>query len=183
MVVVSIAMVMVMITVAVMMVVAHMAIMFAISATFRIKRRFHMGKLSAQALQHGFNHVILADQNPAAFNLRRQMPIAEMPCKTRQPFWRFGGDLNQGLRRGLHQNDTAAFQQQPITLAERSGFFQIQQKGKTIFRDIALAAAKTVIEIERHPMAGGAFHPTASGQHLNGTGEYFSHLSKPQNMK
>jgi hypothetical protein len=162
---------MIAIAVMVMMVMAHMAIMFAISAAFRVKRRFHMGKLSTQALQHGFNHMILADQNPAAFNLRRQMPIAEMPGQARQPFRRFGGDFNQGLGRGLHQNNAATFQQQPITLAERGGFFQIEQKRKTTFRDIALAAAETVIEIQRHTMARSAFHPAAGGQHLNGAGE------------
>ena len=135
----AIAVLMVVIAITMMMVMMpHMAIMFAISAAFRIKGRFHMGKRSTQALQHGFNHMILADQNAAAFNLRRQMPIAEMPSQARQPFRRFGGDLNQGLRRGLHQNDTATFQQQTIPLVERGGLIQIQQKGKAIFRDISL---------------------------------------------
>jgi hypothetical protein len=122
----AIAVIMVMIAITMMVMMPRMAIMFAISTAFRIEGDLHMLQLRAKPLKHGFNHMILADQNAAAINLRRQMPIAQMPRQTREAFWRFRRNFYQWLWCGLHQDDTTTFQQQPITLAEHGRFLKVQ---------------------------------------------------------
>jgi hypothetical protein len=54
-------------------------IVLAVGAAFGVERRTHLAHLGAEAAQHVDDDVVVADQDAVALDLRRQVPVAEMP--------------------------------------------------------------------------------------------------------
>src|SRR5260370_16578296 len=59
--------------------VARIVIVLAVGAALGIERRPHLAHLGTQALQHVDDDMVVADQDALALNLRRQVPVTEMP--------------------------------------------------------------------------------------------------------
>ena len=137
-----------------------------------------MAQLRTKPPQHGDDHVIIANEEPIRLDLRRQVPIAEMPTKAQQQRRCCRAYFDQRLGRSVDQDDTAAFQKQTIALAQRNCLLKIKQESKAVFSNIALPAPEAVVEIQCHGVARGTLHPTAGGQHLGHAGKFTSHQNR-----
>ena len=80
-----------------------MVVVVAVGAAFRLERRAAAGDLRAQLAQHVLDHVVVADAQASRQDLGRQVPVAEMPGKARQPLRIGGGDLEDVLVRGAEE--------------------------------------------------------------------------------
>ena len=85
-----------------------------IGSAFGIERRFDLDHFCAQPLHHLLDDMIAADAKSLAGDLRRQMPIAEMPRHTHQMTRIGDANLNQRFRRGHHFDQSSVFQHQRI---------------------------------------------------------------------
>ena len=63
---------------------AEIVVVLAVGAAFGIERGADLAHLGAEALQHVDDHVVVADQDAVALDLRRQVPVAEMPREPRE---------------------------------------------------------------------------------------------------
>ena len=137
-----------------------------ISAAFGIERRLDGDDTRAKTAHHILDHMIAADAQTLADDLRRQMAVAEMPGDPHQMMGIGASDFHQRLGRGDHFDQPPVFQHQRIAAAQRYRFFQIQQEFQPARSRHRHAAAMTVVEIEHHRI-GGSLGPAnlRSNQH------------------
>ena len=88
-----------------------------IGAAFRIERRFDLDHPRPQSLHHRFDDVIAPDAQRAARDLRRQMPIAEMPADANQMLRILAADLDKRLRRGHDLDQATVLEHQRVAAA------------------------------------------------------------------
>ena len=119
-----------------------------IGAAFRIEWRLDFDHARAQSPHHGIDDVIPADSQSLGHDLRRQMPVAEMPGDADQMLWITSLDLEQRLGSRDHFNEPAVLQHQRIAAAERDGILQVEQEFESARPSHRHAAAMPVVEIE-----------------------------------
>lgn len=161
------------VTVAVMTVAVMTVAAAGISPPLRIERCLDVDDAGAEPFHHGLDHMVVADAQATPGDLRRQMPIAEMPCHPHQLRGVGGTDFEEMLRRGHHLHQPPVIEHQRVAPAQGDGLRQIEQKIKPTRARHPLAAAVAVIEIEHHgiggigpaarrPDRGGADHRTTT---------------------
>ena len=126
-----------------------------ISTAFGIEWRFDDDDTRTEAANHILNDMISPDAQTFADDLRRQMPIAEMPGDPDQMIRICPADFHQRLRRGDHFDQPPVFQDQRVAATQRYGLFQIQQEFQPVCPRHRHAAAMTVVEIEHHRIGSG----------------------------
>lgn len=108
--------------------------------------------------------MVLADQNDAAEDLDRQMPIAEVISKLRQT-GRSGPYLQKRLGRGDDANDSARREGEAVAFREARRLRQIEEKFAAVAVHVETnAAAMPVVPAKRHRpnlMRGG---PASRGE-------------------
>ena len=117
----------------------------SICAAFGRKGLLNLPHGGAEMEEHGADDVIALYKQPMRFDLTGGMAVADMPGDAGQVAVR---DLQQGFRRGLHQNLAAVFQQQDAAMIERARLRQIDQKGLAGVSGQHLAAQEAAIVIE-----------------------------------
>jgi len=129
-----------------------------IGAAFGIERRLDLDDTGAQPFHHVLDDVIATDAQAAARDLRRQMPVAEMPGDPHQ-MRRIGApDLQQRLGRRDHFDQPAVFQHQRVAAAKRDGILQVEQEFEAARAGHRHPPAMAVVEVE-HDGVGGRFGP------------------------
>ena len=99
-----------------------------IRSALGIERRFDGDDARAEAAHHLLDDMIAADTQAFADDLRRQMPVAEMPGDTHKVMWIGAANLHQRFGCRHHLNQPPVFQDKRIAAAQRHGFFQVQQE-------------------------------------------------------
>lgn len=99
--------------------------------------------------------MIAADQNAVRFDLRSQMPVADLPGQCKQVASVISPHLKQFLRRGDDLDDPAVIQRQPVAVAQQPRMGQVEQKFETIISLELHAAAMTRCLIQRDGIGGG----------------------------
>ncbi len=99
-----------------------------IGATLGIERRLDLDHARAQSPDHGFDDVVPADAQALCHDLRRQMPVAEMPGDADQMLRIARPDLEQRLGRRHHFNQSSILQHQRIAATQRHRIFQVEQE-------------------------------------------------------
>src|SRR5690348_1447975 len=99
-----------------------------IGAALGIERRLDLDDARAQSPDHGFDDVIAADAQAFCHDLRRQMPVAEVPGDPHQMLRIASPDLEQRLGGSDHFNQPSIFQDQRIAAAQRHRIFQVEQE-------------------------------------------------------
>ena len=131
------------------------------------KYRRHRG---AEPLQHVLDDMIVANAQPVAEELDRQMAVAEVPGDADDLGRPGSGDLQQALGHRLDQDQPAVLEFERIAVLHDSGFLEIEQKHRLAdaAHDEAAAVAIVAFEGERigrraGPGAGG--EDAGSGDH------------------
>lgn len=92
-----------------------------IGAAFRIERRFDFKHPRTKSACHIRNHMITPDTQRFRHDLRRQMPVAQMPRDAHEMMCILAAYFEQRLGRSNHFDDTSIFQYKPIATAQRNG--------------------------------------------------------------
>jgi len=101
-----------------------------IRATFRIERCFDLNHPRAEPLHHVFDDVIAPDPQSFARDLRRQMPVAEMPGDANQMLRVVAADFQKRLCCCHNFDQPAVLQHQRVAAAQRHRIFKVQQELK-----------------------------------------------------
>jgi hypothetical protein len=99
-----------------------------IGTAFGIERRFDLDQARAQPSQHCLDHVIAADAQSPLRDLRRQVPIAEVPGEAHQMLRIVSPDFQKRLGRRHHLDQPAVFEHQRVAAAQGDRIFQIEQE-------------------------------------------------------
>jgi hypothetical protein len=121
-----------------------------VSAAFGIERRLDLDHARAEARHHGLDDVIAADAQGLGHDLRRQMPIAEMPGDADQMMRIAAADLEQRLGRRDHLDQPSVLQHQRIAAAQGDGMLQVEQEFEAPRARHRHAAAVPIVEIEHN---------------------------------
>lgn len=125
-----------------------------VGPAFRIERRGDRCQATAKPGNHVLDHVIAADPERFAQQLRWQMPVAEMPGDLDEMGRVARGDFDQILRFGQHFDNPAIFQLQPVAMMQKDGVSFIEQKGQAAFPAHDRASAMPVLPVEDDPVDG-----------------------------
>lgn len=133
----------------------RMGVAFSIGAAFGIERRLDLGDAGAKPLHHRLDHMIAADAQAFCHDLRRQMPVAEMPGDPDQMLRIVAADFHQRFRCRDHLDQPAVFQHQRITAAQGDGVFQIEQEFEPARARHRHPPPMPVVEIEHDGIGRG----------------------------
>lgn len=86
------------------MMIVPLRLAVAVGAPFRIEGREDGHNRGAKPLQHVLDDVIVANAQPVAEELSRQMPVAEMPSDADEFGWAGGRNLQKTLRNRLDKD-------------------------------------------------------------------------------
>ena len=136
-----------------------------IGAAFGIERRLDLDDAGAQPFHHVLDDVIAADAQVAARDLRRQMPVAEMPGDPYQMRRIGASDLQQRLGRCDHFDQPAVFQHQRVAAAKRDGILQVEQEFEAARAGHRHPPPMAIVEVEHHGI-GGRFCPPILSSNL-----------------
>ena len=131
-----------------------------IGAALRIEGRFDLDHASAEPSHHLLNHMIPANAQAAAGDLRRQMAVAEMPGDPHHMLRILTADLDQRLRRSDHFDQPAVFQRQGVAAAERHRLLEVEQEVQAARPGHCHAPPVPIVEIE-NDRVGWALGPVA----------------------
>ena len=98
----------------------------AIGTALGLKRRSHFHQIRSEGFEHGFDHMVGSDPKNRVADFRRQMPVPQMPGKTRQLPAVCMPDLYNRLRGRLHSEPSPVFQLQPVSIGHGNGLRQIE---------------------------------------------------------
>jgi hypothetical protein len=148
---------------AVVMVIVRVALLMAmaaafIGAAFGIEWRLDLDHARAQSPDHGFDDVVPADAQAFRHDLRRQMPVAEMPGDADQMLRIASSDLEQRLSSRHHFDEPLILQDQRIAATQCHGVFQVEQEFEPARRGHRHPPPVAIVEIE-HDRVGGRILP------------------------
>lgn len=123
-----------------------------VGTALRIEGSLHWVQPSAEPFHHVLYNVIAPDPEGRAHELRRQMPVAQMPGDPDEMGRVLGLDLDKVFRFGHHFDNPPVLQLKTIGVAQVNGARFVQQKGQTFFSAQDGPPAIAVIEIERDPV-------------------------------
>ena len=99
-----------------------------VGTAFRVEGAPHRSCPSAELLHHVLDNVIAPDSERCAHELRRQMPVAEMPGDLDEMRRVIGFNLDKVFGLGHHLDDPSVFQLKTIGVAQVNGARLVQQK-------------------------------------------------------
>jgi len=117
-----------------------------VGTAFGLKGRAYFHEIRSQTLEHGFDHMVGANAKSRATDLRRQMPVSQMPGKTCQLFWISMADLYHWLRCRLYFEPSPVMQPQPVSISHGNRFLQVQKDLFALIRYQTNTPAVTVFK-------------------------------------
>lgn len=126
-----------------------MAAMGVIGTARRLERFFHLAHGGAETFEHGADDVITQDENALLLDLRRKMPVTQMPGKLDQVKPILRRDFKQFFSRGPNLDQIAVFHHQQIAMGKQHGFLQIEHHHLVILQMQQLAAQMPLIMGQR----------------------------------
>jgi hypothetical protein len=119
-----------------------------VGAAFRLEGRRHETNFGPEFLDQFDEHIIVADTQRIWQQLRRRMPVAEMPGNARDDVRIRRAELDKPLRLAFDRNDRAGFQFEPVTVHERRRLREVDEKFGSLFARQGAAPAAAIVEIE-----------------------------------
>src|SRR4029077_5409972 len=127
---------------------AVMVIVTTVGAAFGLKRSVALSENCAEAGKHLFNHMVRPDSEGFMSNLRRQMTIAEMPCKAHKLARIFMPHLDNRLRGRLNHEPPPIVKLHTISISHCDSLREIKKDILALIRREPNPASVPGIEIE-----------------------------------
>lgn len=140
----------------------------AVGAAFRIEGGQHWHHTGAEPLQHVLDDMIVANAQPVAEELGRQMAVAEMPGDANEFGLAGGGDLEKTFGHRLDENQSPIFEFQGISVLHHGRFLEIEKEHGLADAPHDEAAAMAVVSFEGERV-GGRSGPSAGGMDSGGS--------------
>lgn len=158
------------------MMIVPVRLAIAVGAAFRIEGREDRRNRGAKPLQHVLDDVIVANAQPVAEKLRRQMSVAKVPGDANEIGWAGCGNLEKALRNRLDEDQAPIFQFKGIAVLHDGSFLEIEQKNR--FADAAhhKTAAMAIIAFKSERI-GRRSSPGAGGMDASGSNHGISVLT------
>ena len=134
-----------------------------VGATFGLKRRPHRHQIRSEAFEHDFDHMVGSNAKNRDTDLRRQMPVPQVPGKTCQLPGICVPDLYNRLCRRLYFEPSPVLQPQSVAIGHSNCFGQIEEYLFTLIRQQADTPAVTIFEIESDGPRGVVRRPIPRG--------------------
>ena len=97
-------------------------------ARLRIERRLDRARIGTELLHHVLQHVVAADADLRADELRIGVAVAEVPCKPHEAERACGADLQERLGQPDHAHDRAVVEHKPVAVLQRGRLRQVEQE-------------------------------------------------------
>jgi len=153
----------------------------SVGAALGIERGFDDDHACAEAAHHVFDHMIAADAKTLADDLRRQMPVAEVPGDPHEMVRIGAANFHQRFGRSDHLDQPPVFQHQRIAAAERDGLLQVEQEFQPVRAGHRHPPPVPVVEAEDHRIGGG-LGPANLREHLRRADHDVSFCTSPPIM-
>jgi hypothetical protein len=128
---------------------AAMVMVGRIGTAFRLEWRFDFDNLGAEASRHVGDDVIAPDAKRPPQQLRRQVPIAQMPGQAREMVSVVATDFQQSFARGDDLDQAAVLENERVTTAQPGAADRkVKQKLYSALSDHRHAAPLAFIVIE-----------------------------------
>ena len=138
---------------------AVMVLVTTVRAAFGLKRSFAFSEDCAEAGKHLFDHMVRPDTEGFMSNLRRQMTIAEMPCKAHKLARIFMPHLDNRLCGRLNHEPPPIVKLHTISISHGDSLWKIEKDILALIRREPNPAPMARIEIERDSARGILFWP------------------------
>jgi hypothetical protein len=138
-----------------------------VGTTFRIERRFDLDHPRAQPLHHVFDDVIAANTQSFSRDLRRQMPVAEMPGDANKMLRIVAADFQKRLCCCHNFDQPTVLQHQRVAATQRDCSFEIQQEFKPARSCHRHPSPVAIVEVE-HNRIRWRLAPAMSAANLRG---------------
>jgi len=143
----------------------------AVSAAFGLKRSLYFNKISSEAAEHIFDHMVWPNAKNLVLNFRGQVSIPQMPGEARKLIGIFMSDFDDGLWSGVNLQPPPIVELQAISIRHRNGFRKVEQDIFALVSRHADATAMARVKIERQ-RASGLFLWPMSGRPMNTSAVY-----------
>jgi hypothetical protein len=154
---------------------AVMVIVAPVRAAFGLKRSIAFSENCAEAGKHRFDHMVRPDTESFMSNLRRQMTIAEVPCKAHKLARIFMPHLDKRLCGRLNPEPPPVVKLHTISISHGDSLWKIEKDILALIRREPNSASVPGIEIERDSACGIFLRPMP-GRAMDGSGVY-RHIS------
>ena len=134
-------------------------IMTAVCAAFGLERSIDLSENCAEAGKHLLDHMVRPDKESFMSNLRRQMTIAEMPCKAHKLPRIFVPHLDNRFRGRLNHEPPPIVKLHTIPISHGDSFRKIEKDILALIRREPNPASVSGIEIERDSACGIFLRP------------------------
>jgi hypothetical protein len=138
---------------------AVMVIVTTVRAAFGLKRSVAFSENCAEAGKHLFDHMVGPDTEGFMSNLRRQMTIAEMPCKAHKLARIFMLHLDNRLCGRLNHEPPPIVKLHAISISHGDSLWKIEKDILALIRREPNPAPMARIEIERDSACGTFLGP------------------------
>jgi hypothetical protein len=138
---------------------AVMVIVTTVRAAFGLKRSVAFSENCAEAGKHLFDHMVRPDSEGFMSNLRRQMTIAEMPCKAHKLARIFMPHLDNRLCGRLNHEPPPIVKLHTISISHGDSLWKIEKDILPLIRREPNPASVPGIEIERDSACGIFLRP------------------------
>ena len=154
---------------------AVMVIVTTVRAGFGLKRSVAFSEDCAEAGKHLFDHMVRPDTEGFMSNLRRQMTIAEMPCKAHKLARIFMPHLNNRLWGRLNHEPPPIVKLHTISISHGDSLWKIEKDILALIRREPNPAPMARIEIEcdsacgifLRPIPGRSMNESRVYRHIN----------------
>ena len=134
-----------------------------VRTAFGLEGSSHVHKIRSQPLEHLFDHMVRPNAKNLASNFGRQMPISQVPGKTRKLTGILMPDFDNELGSSLNLQQPSVVKLQAISVGHGNRLRKIEKDIFALVRGQANATAMARVEIERdgacrlflRPMPGG----------------------------
>src|SRR5579862_5439939 len=138
---------------------AVMVIVTTVRAAFGLKRSVALSENCAEAGKQLFDYMVRPDSEGLMSNLRRQMRIAEMPCKAHKLARIFMPHLDNRLRGRLNHEPPPIVKLHTISIGHGDSLWKIEKNILALIRSQPNPAPMARIEIERDSACGSFLRP------------------------
>jgi hypothetical protein len=138
---------------------AVMVIVTTVRAAFGLKRSVALSENCAEAGKQLFDHMVRPDSEGLMSNLRRQMTIAEMPCKAHKLARIFMPHLDNRLCGRLNHEPPPIVKLHTISIGHGDSLWKIEKDILPLIRREPNPASVPGIEIERDSACGIFLRP------------------------